>query len=142
MAKILIVEDSLLMRETLRQMLEMDGYDVIEAEDGPTGISLAQDAKPDLIVLDIMMPYMSGTQVIRYLRNDQTLRPIPIIVLSAVNQPAQVLSVLELSVHDYLLKPVDHTTLQQRIEAALARKHQTKTLYRRNNEDTGPWATN
>jgi len=141
MAKILIVEDSLLMRETLRQMLELDGYDVIEAEDGPTGISLAQDARPDLIILDIMMPYMSGTQVIRYLRNDQALRPIPIIVLSAVNQPAQVLSVLELSVHDYLLKPVDHTTLRQRIESALAKKHQTKTLYRRNG-DTGPWATN
>ncbi len=124
MPKILVVEDSLLMRETLRQMLELDGHTVIEAEDGPTGIALAREAKPDLILLDIMMPYMSGTQVIKYLRGDPVLKSIPILVLSAVNQPAQVLSVLELKVHDYLLKPVDHVTLRQRVEAALGNASQ------------------
>ncbi len=119
MPSILIIEDSLLMRETLRQMLELDGYEVLEAEDGPTGIALAREVKPNLIILDIMMPYMSGTQVLKYLRSDPLLKNTPVLVLSAVNQPDQVLNVLELKVHDYLLKPVDHTTLRQRIEAAL-----------------------
>ncbi len=119
MASILIIEDSLLMRETLRQMLELDGYEVLEAEDGPTGIALARETKPSLIILDIMMPYMSGTQVLKYLRGDPLLKNTPVLVLSAVNQPDQVLNVLELKVHDYLLKPVDHNTLRQRIESAL-----------------------
>ena len=141
MAKILIIEDSLLMRETLRQMLEIDGHNVLEAEDGPTGISLARDMEPELIVLDIMMPYMSGTQVIKYLRSDPVMRSIPIIVLSAVNQPAQVLSVLELNVRDYLLKPIDHATLRQRVEAALNGENiQTSALKRK--EDNGLWAIN
>lgn len=119
MATILIIEDSLLMRETLRQMLELDGYSVLEAEDGPTGIAIAKETKPDLIILDIMMPYMSGTQVLKYLRGDPAVKNTPVLVLSAVNQPEQVLGVLELKVHDYLLKPVDHHTLRQRIESAL-----------------------
>ncbi len=119
MPTILITDDSLLMRETLRQMLELDGYNVLEAEDGPTGIALARDEKPDLIILDIMMPYMSGTQVLKYLRGDPILKHTPVLVLSAVNQPDEVLSVLELKVHDYLLKPVDHNTLRQRVETAL-----------------------
>ena len=122
MSSILIVEDSLLMRETLRQILELDGYTVLEAEDGPTGIALARETKPDLIILDIMMPYMSGTQVLKYLRGDPLLKNTPVLVLSAVNQPEQVLNVLELKVHDYLLKPVDHATLRQRIESALKHK--------------------
>lgn len=108
------------MRETLKQMLEFDKYAVLEAEDGPTGISLAREKRPHLIILDLMMPYMSGMEVLKYLRGDPVLYNIPVIILSAVNQPEQVMSVLELKVNDYLLKPVDHLTLKQRVEAALS----------------------
>lgn len=129
MSNILIVEDSLLMRETLRQMLELDGYQVQEAEDGPTGISMAREKKPDLIILDLMMPYMSGADVLKYLRGDPGLHTIPVIILTAVNQPDQVMRVLELKVHDYLLKPVDHLTLRQRVEAALSSANSQNALY-------------
>ena len=117
--KILVVEDNALMRETLRRMLEIEGYIVIEAEDGPSGIALARTEKPDLVMLDIMMPYMTGTEVISYMQSDPLLKAIPIIVLSAINQPKQVLKVLQLKVRDYLLKPIDHITLRQRVQAAL-----------------------
>jgi len=117
--KILVVEDNALMRETLKRMLEIEGYTVIEAEDGPSGIALARTEKPDLVMLDIMMPYMTGTEVISYMQSDPLLDAIPIIVLSAINQPKQVLKVLQLKVRDYLLKPIDHITLRQRVQAAL-----------------------
>lgn len=131
MPTILIIEDSLLMRETLKQMLEFDKYTVLEAEDGPTGISLAREKRPNLVILDLMMPYMSGMEVLKYLRGDPVLYNIPVIILSAVNQPEQVMNVLELKVNDYLLKPVDHLTLKQRVEAALSGSGQNLSPYNR-----------
>lgn len=131
MPTILVIEDSLLMRETLKQMLEFDKYTVLEAEDGPTGISLAREKRPNLVILDLMMPYMSGMEVLKYLRGDPVLYNIPVIILSAVNQPDQVMNVLELKVNDYLLKPVDHLTLKQRVEAALSGSSQNLSPYNR-----------
>lgn len=131
MPTILVIEDSLLMRETLKQMLEFDKYTVLEAEDGPTGISLAREKRPNLVILDLMMPYMSGMEVLKYLRGDPVLYNIPVIILSAVNQPDQVMNVLELKVNDYLLKPVDHLTLKQRVEAALNGSSQNLSPYNR-----------
>ena len=121
MSKILVIEDSAIMREAIKRILELDKYVVLTAEDGPTGIALARAQEPDLIILDLMMPYMPGDEVARYLQGDPTLARIPIIILTAVNQPDVVFNMLELNIRDYLLKPVDASTLRQRVRSALGR---------------------
>jgi len=122
MSKILIIEDSAIMRETIKQILRLDRYIIIEAEDGPTGIAKARTEHPDLILLDLMMPYMPGDQVARYLQGDETLATIPIIILTAMNRTDMIFNMLELNVRDYLLKPVEASTLRQRIRTVLSQK--------------------
>jgi DNA-binding response OmpR family regulator len=122
MAKILVIEDSAIMRETIKQILRYDHYLILEAEDGPAGIALARIEQPDLILLDLMMPYMPGDQVARYLQSDQKLAAIPIIILTAMNRTDMIFNMLELNVRDYLLKPVEAATLRQRVKMVLSQK--------------------
>lgn len=122
MAKILVIDDSSLMRQTLELILKRANYTVIEAPDGPTGIALARDEKPDLILLDMMMPHMSGEEVAVCLQQDPELSSIPIVVITASRQTELVISMLSLNVRDYLLKPIELSTLHHRIEAVLARQ--------------------
>ena len=119
MSKILVIEDSALMRDAIKCILELDNHTILAAEDGPTGIAMARSEQPELILLDLMMPYMPGDEVARYLHGEPTLAAIPIIILTAVNQPDMVLNMLELNVCDYLLKPVDAPTLRRRVQSAL-----------------------
>ncbi|MEW5958861.1 MAG: response regulator, partial [Chloroflexota bacterium] len=119
MSKILVIEDSAIMREAIKRILELDHHTIIYAEDGPTGIATARAEKPDLILLDLMMPYMPGDEVARYMQGDPALANIPIIILTAMNQPEMVFNMLQLNVCDYLLKPVDPSTLRKRVQAGL-----------------------
>jgi DNA-binding response OmpR family regulator len=120
MSKILIIEDNVLMREAIRQTLKRDGHEILGASDGPTGISLARAEKPDLILLDLMMPFMNGQEVARYLRYDEELADIPIVVITAVNQVDTVLDMLSMkNVRDYFLKPIDITALRDRVRTVL-----------------------
>jgi two-component system, OmpR family, alkaline phosphatase synthesis response regulator PhoP len=127
MSKILIIEDNQLMREATMQALEREGHQVFGADDGPSGISLARSEKPDLILLDLMMPYMPGDEVARYLRYDEEMASIPIIVLTAMNQAELVLDLLAMkNVRDYLLKPTPIGVLRQRVKAVLAQAEEYK----------------
>lgn len=125
MPKILIIEDNDLMREATGQVLRRDGHTVISAEDGPTGIALARAEKPDLVLLDLMMPIMPGEEVARYMRYDEELCSVPVIVLTAINQADLVLDMLAMkNVRDYLLKPMNITALRQRVRAVLSNSGQ------------------
>jgi CheY-like chemotaxis protein len=86
MPTILLVDDSRLVRTANHRALNRAGYDVIDAEDGQRGIELAQERLPDLILLDMMLPKVSGPQVLRTLKNDPRTNSIPVIVLSALSQ--------------------------------------------------------
>jgi DNA-binding response OmpR family regulator len=120
MSKILIIEDNARMRDTVELALSLDGHTILKAPDGPTGIAIAREETPDLILLDLMMPFMPGVEVAKYMHRDEALCSIPIIILSAVKQPDLVLELLTLrNVRDYLLKPVEPNTLRQRTMAAL-----------------------
>jgi CheY-like chemotaxis protein len=83
---ILLVDDSRLLRVTNHRALTRAGYDVIDAEDGQRGLELAQERLPDLILLDMMLPRVSGPEVLRTLKKDPRTRSIPVIVLSALSQ--------------------------------------------------------
>lgn len=115
MANILIIDDNAIMRKNIWFMLRREKHTILEAEDGPTGIALARSENPDLVLLDFMLPYMSGEQVARYFHDHDDLQHIPIIVLTAMNQPELVMNMLNLNVRDYLLKPIKADTLRERV---------------------------
>jgi two-component system alkaline phosphatase synthesis response regulator PhoP len=118
-ARILIVEDEPAMVAGLRDNFEFEGYEVISAEDGISGLERALTDNPDLIVLDVMMPRMSGLDVCKQLK---AMRPsIPIIMLTARGQEIDKVVGLELGADDYVTKPFSIRELMARVKAVLRR---------------------
>jgi DNA-binding response OmpR family regulator len=121
MPKILIVEDEPKMVAGLRDNFEYEGYEVLTAHDGVEGLDRALASSPDLIVLDVMMPKMSGLDVCRKLKMK---RPsIPIIMLTARGQEVDKVVGLELGADDYVTKPFSIRELLARVKAVLRRSH-------------------
>jgi DNA-binding response OmpR family regulator len=118
-AKILVVEDEPNMVAGLRDNFEFEGYEVITARDGVEGLQQALEESPDLVVLDVMMPRLSGLEVCRQLR---AKRPsIPIIMLTARGQEVDKVVGLELGADDYVTKPFSIRELLARVKAILRR---------------------
>jgi DNA-binding response OmpR family regulator len=119
MAKILIVEDEPNMVSGLRDNFEFEGYQVISAPDGVAGLERALTEAPDLVILDVMMPRMSGLDVCKQLK---TKKPaIPIIMLTARGQEVDKVVGLELGADDYITKPFSIRELLARVKAVLRR---------------------
>lgn len=121
MSKILVVEDDNSIRTGLVDNLTMQGYQVVNAPDGETGLKLAKDSEPDLIILDIMMPGMGGFEFCRQLRS-QSLH-VPVIILSARGAESDKVLGLELGADDYVSKPFSPHELMMRVKAVLRRTH-------------------
>jgi phosphate regulon transcriptional regulator PhoB len=119
--KILIIEDDKDIVEMLEYNLQEEGYETVSALNGETGIALAGREKPDLIILDIMLPIMDGFEVCRTLKNDNALAHIPIIILSAKSQETDKVVGLELGADDYVTKPFSPRELIARTRAILRR---------------------
>src|ERR1700681_469402 len=119
MTRILIVEDEPNMVAGLRDHFEFEGYDVITAPDGVAGLERALKEAPDLVILDVMMPRMSGLDVCKQLKPK---RPsVPIIMLTARGQEVDKAVGLELSADDYVTKPFSMRALVARVKAVLRR---------------------
>ena len=118
-AKILVVEDEPNMVAGLRDNFEFEGYQVITARDGVEGLQRALDESPDLVVLDVMMPRMSGLEVCKQLRAMRG--SIPIIMLTARGQEVDKVVGLELGADDYVTKPFSIRELLARVKAVLRR---------------------
>jgi DNA-binding response OmpR family regulator len=116
--KVLIIEDDLTLNRLLTGHLRSLGYEVHSATGGSDGISMAEETKPDLVVLDVMMPVVDGWQVCRRLRSTSA---VPILMLTAKGTQEDVIQGLELGADDYLKKPFDLRELELRIEAILRR---------------------
>jgi two-component system alkaline phosphatase synthesis response regulator PhoP len=123
-AKVLVVDDELDVVEMLKMMLENASYEVVSAFDGEEGIKKAKEEKPDVIILDLMMPGMNGFEACKQMKNDPGLKEIPVLVLTAISQRfsdtkyARDLGLGLLS-DDYIDKPVDPNVLLKRIETLL-----------------------
>jgi adenylate cyclase len=117
--RILAVDDTPENLEILQMRLESKGYEVLLARDGEEGLAIAKDALPDLILLDIMMPKMDGIEVVRRLKADAALPFIPIILVTAKADAADVVAGLEAGGDDYLTKPFDHAALLARVRSML-----------------------
>jgi DNA-binding response OmpR family regulator len=119
--KILIIEDDRDIVEMLDYNLKEEGYDTISALNGEEGIALAGNERPDLIILDIMLPIMDGFEVCRTLKKDDRVAHIPIIILSAKSQETDKVVGLELGADDYVTKPFSPRELIARARAILRR---------------------
>ena len=104
MPTILVVEDFDDTRLMMKMWLSRIGYRVLEAETGQEGVEMAQKERPDLIIMDMMMPGMNGNAFLRIIRNDQRRKYLPVVVLTALNSGEVLRSVSELGVQEWLLK--------------------------------------
>jgi len=118
--RILIVEDDSTISKLLSVDLELEGYNVVTAADGVAGLEAAKTLKPDLILLDIGLPKMSGYDVCRSIRRDGT--DVPIILLTARGQEAEKVMGLDLGADDYIAKPYGSMELIARVRALLRRQ--------------------
>ncbi len=119
---ILVADDEDDVRELVSYRLRRSGYGVVEAVDGEQALELARDRRPDLAVLDVMMPKLDGFELTRRLRAEETLKTLPIILLTASVQEADMSRAFEAGADDYLRKPFNPDELVARVEAALANR--------------------
>jgi type IV pilus assembly protein PilB len=119
--RVLVVEDDRITRMLIKLLLEREGYDVLEGENGQQAIEIAHREKPDLLITDLMMPGMDGYQAIENLRRDISLSTLPVMVLTAEDGPGIEERVLELGADDYLIKPFEPQILLSRVRAMFRR---------------------
>jgi putative two-component system response regulator len=112
---ILIVDDEYSGRETLQSVLEGEGYNLVMAENGPQAIAKAKSILPDVILLDVMMPGMTGFEVCERIRNDPQVAEIPIILLTALDDRDSLLTGLKAGADDFISKPFDRFELRARL---------------------------
>ena len=118
---ILVVEDDLDIRELISFNLANEGHQVFEANDGEVGIDKARNNKPDLILLDLMLPGIQGLDVCRIIKSDQETKEIPIIMVTALGQEEDIVKGLETGADDYITKPFSIKVLIARVNAVLKR---------------------
>lgn len=126
--KILIVEDEKDIRDLVRYNLETEGFSVLEAGDGEVSLSLATVERPALIILDIMLPGLSGLEVCRLLRANEETRGVPILILTARASEIDKVLGLEMGADDYVTKPFSPRELVARAKAVLRRAYGPTTV--------------
>lgn len=112
---ILIVDDDPAGREVLESILEADGYELILAENGYQALELARSIRPDIILLDVMMPGMDGFEVCRRIRSEETIAEVPILFLTALDDRQSLLNGLDVGADDFITKPPDRYELRARL---------------------------
>lgn len=121
MATILVIDDDELVSRTLQRTLKLYDYQVMVANSGPEGLQLARRHRPDLFILDIMMPGMDGYQVCRQIRGDPLLSDLPVLFLTAKGKDEDKIEGFRAGADDYLSKPFNMEELQLRLKAILRR---------------------
>ncbi|WP_205712427.1 response regulator transcription factor [Euzebya rosea] len=122
MARVMAVDDDHVIRGLLEVNLEMEGHEVITAVDGQDALDRVHDERPDLILLDVMMPNVNGWQVAETLKNDPETRHIPIVFLSARAMEADVRKGTDLGVQAYVTKPFDPIDLMDLVNRLIAER--------------------
>ncbi|MBM3840804.1 MAG: response regulator transcription factor [Verrucomicrobia bacterium] len=121
--RILVIEDERVMRENVVTLLELEGFEVVSAADGPRGLELAQASRPDLILCDVMMPGVDGYGVLQAVRENSALAHIPFIFFTAKGERPDVRQDMNLGADDYLTKPVSNHELLAAITARFERQN-------------------
>lgn len=132
-ATILVVDDIAENVTLLRYQLEDEDYAVLEAYNGEQALAVAKEHNPDLVLLDVMMPGMTGLDVIKHFKQNTQLAKIPVILVTANSDDSSVVEGLDIGAYDYIIKPYNHTVMFARVRAALREKERQDLLER--------WAT-
>ena len=120
LTRVLVVDDDRVIQQLLEVNLELEGYEVKRAENGEEALKLVREFKPDVMLLDVMMPKLDGREVCRRIKADPKTAHVPVIFLSARAQDMDVNSGLELGASAYITKPFDPVDLLQTVERVLA----------------------
>jgi CheY-like chemotaxis protein len=121
MAKILIAEDERDIRELVNFSLQFGGFTVVQAANGAEAVEQAQKELPDLILMDVRMPKMTGYEACRQMKSMPELRDIPVVFLSAKGQESEIQTGLEVGAEEYILKPFAPDELVKQVQAVLDR---------------------
>jgi DNA-binding response OmpR family regulator len=116
--QVLVVDDEPMLRNLLSRLLRMEGYDVVEAEDGQAALEIVRANEPDLVLLDVMLPARDGLEVLGDLRRTSN---VPVILVSALGEEADRVLGLKMGADDYVVKPFSAAELSARIESVLRR---------------------
>ena len=118
---VLVIDDDPVIVKLLRVNFELEGFNVISAGDGREGVEMARAERPDVVVSDIMMPVMNGLELVSTLKSDPDTADLPVLLLSAKAQMADVQRGYELGADDYVTKPFDPLELLERVAALIAK---------------------
>jgi len=121
MAKILIAEDERDIRELVSFSLQFGGFTVVQAANGAEAVEYAQKEMPDLILMDVRMPKMTGYEACRQMKTMESVRDIPVVFLSAKGQESEIQTGLEVGAEEYILKPFAPDELVKQVQAVLDR---------------------
>jgi DNA-binding NarL/FixJ family response regulator len=127
-ARVLVVDDNSVNRDLVVRHLSRAGHQSEQAHDGIAGLKLMRATKFDLVLLDIMMPEMDGFEVLEQMSSDDSLRDIPVIVLTSLDEVDAATACLQMGADDFMSKPFDASVLQARIEAVLGRERRRSVL--------------
>src|SRR3990172_742698 len=134
-SKVMIVDDEAMNIKILRRLLELEGFcNFVTTSDAPTALSLIRQEQPDIVLLDLMMPYVSGLDILTEVRTDETISFIPVVILTAVTDRDTRVRAVELGATDFLNKPVDASELVPRVRNVLSVKHYQDQLRHHSND--------
>jgi len=122
-SRILIADDIQQNRELLEACLADEGYEILMAADGQETMSIVDEQQPDLVLLDIMMPRMSGYEVCAQLKADPERSAIPVLIVTALNEMGDIEKAVEAGCDDFLTKPVNRLELKTRVRSLLRVRH-------------------
>ena len=121
--RIVLAEDEPQIARLIEFKLKKEGYDVTWRENGEEALKAIKEDKPDLILLDIMMPVMGGYEVLRRLKEDENLKSVPVIMLTARAQEKDVVKGIDMGAEDYITKPFHPAELLARVKRILGKPH-------------------
>ncbi len=117
--KVLVIDDENDILLIIKSALHEEGYDVTTANNGYDGLALAEDASPDLIILDIMMPEMDGFEVLQQLRENEKTARIPIVILTGMSSKDKIREALNKGIDYYIVKPFEYQDLVSKVKIAI-----------------------
>ncbi len=128
LSKILVVDDNPQNLELIQAYLEDLDCEILAAEDGPKALEIVKELTPDLVILDVMMPKMSGFEVCKRLKSNPDTEDIPVIMVTALNEFGDIERALDCGTDDFLSKPVNKWELLTRVKTMMKLKHLTDKL--------------
>lgn len=134
MAKILIIDDSVFESKHLTLLLQDQGHEVVSAETGANGMKMIKMEHPDLILLDLVLPDISGREICRWAKHNADTQMIPVIIITARAEVEERVAGFQEGANDYITKPFDDLELKARIAAVLREKHLRDELQKKNSE--------